>query len=123
MILTSDYQKGIISHIKSVILTFDDQGEIVLDTITDYDMEFNKTEINIVEFAHCSIDKDIIAKYSDSVNIKNIHINMVIYNIKTNKTRVSFLDIPCNMKIKSLRYKGGRDIVSDCTMVLEGYCE
>ena len=123
MILTSDYQKGIISHIKSIILSFDDLGEIVLDNITDYDMEFNKIMPSIVEFAHCCIDKDIITKYNNSVNIKRLHVNMVIYSIETNKTCFSLLDIPCDMKIKSLKYKGNLDIVSDCTIVLEGHCE
>jgi hypothetical protein len=122
MILTSDYQKGIISHIKSVTLIFNDSGVIVLDSITDYDMEFNKTEINIVELAHCCADKDIIAKYTENINIKHLHIEMVIYDIKTNESRISFLDVPCDMEITSLRYKGNRDIVSDCTITLEGYC-
>ena len=123
MILTTDYQKGIISHIKSVILTFDDLGEIVLDNITDYDMEFNKIMPSIVEFAHCCIDKHIITKHTKNIKVKHLHIEIVIYDINTNESRISFLDVPCDMEIKSLRYKGNKDIASDCAIILEGYCE
>ena len=73
MQLTCEKQNGIISHIKSVILTFNDSGEIVLDNITDYDMEFNKIMPSIVEFAHCCIDKNIISKH-----IMNINTNLSI---------------------------------------------
>lgn len=122
MILTSDYQNGIISHIKSVTLTFDDSGEIILHNITDYDMEFNKIMPSIVELTHCYIDKDIIQKYTKNINIKHLYITMEIYDIITNESRISFLDIPCDMKIVSLKYKGDMNNVSDCKITLEGFC-
>ena len=123
MILTSEYNKGIISHIKSVTLTFDDLREIVVNCITDYDMEFNRFESSYVELAHCEIDKDIITKYIENINIKHMHIALVIFDAKTCKKVASHLDIPCEMKIVALKYKGTPEFISNCHIRLEGSCE
>lgn len=123
MILTSEYNKGIISHIKSVILTFDDLGEIVVNCITDYDMEFNRFESSYVELTHCEIDKNIITKYTKNINVKHMHMVLVIFDATTCKKVESYLDIPCNMEIATLRYHGTPESISNCSIRLEGLCE
>ena len=123
MQLTSENKKGIISHIKSAILSCDDLGEIVVNSITDYDMEFNKIGISYVDLAHCFIDKGIVTLFTENININHIRILMVIYDTETNKQTESILDVSCKMKIVKLRYHGNPESVSNCFIRLEGFCE
>ena len=123
MILTSEHNKGIISHIKSVTLNCNDLGELVVDGITDYDMEFNRSESSYVELTHCFIDKHIITKYVKNIKVIHIKIVMEIYNTESNKSETSCLDIPCDMKITTLKYHGSPESISNCFIRLEGLCE
>lgn len=125
MKITTDdnIEQFILLDLIKVCITFDDDVEVKLNNIIDYDIDLNKIESSTIELTTESSSVDIENRFKGkkSNHINLIHIEAKGYVGDENKDINVFYDIPCNMTIRRLRINGCYEGVGKMFVSLEGF--
>lgn len=113
-ITTEDNVKQFILYrINAIYIGFDDNVEVKLDQISDWDFDFDKIELSTIEFTNVSNDVELESHFVGNKLNKIIYIHIDALGLlpeRDEECRV-FYDIPCNMYIRRLKMNGD---MSDC---------
>jgi hypothetical protein len=129
VITDNNVKQFILDRIDKVYIGFNDNIEVTLKHITDYDIDLDKIEYSTIEFANALSDKEMINHFKGNSNSKIIYVKIKATGI-TLDDEVSLslddkwidvlYDIPCDMVIRKLRIDGGVNECSRMVVELEG---
>lgn len=109
MKVTSDIKEGVMESIDKIILTFEDNVEIELNQIINYDIDLDCIEYSSIELTNALVNHDLLNRFKAkerTIKIKLIHIEYNICQIIDGKVNKSYLDIPCQMCLRRCRIDG-----------------
>ena len=125
MKLTSDIQNGFLRNIKSITIVFEDNEEVILDNIYDFDFDLDSIESSWIDVTNAYINKTLVDRFAskkENSKIKHININYINLDIKYQEAIFdAFIDIPCCMSIRKLRINGDTDSCGKMYVRLEGW--
>ena len=78
MKLTSDIQNGFLRNIKSITIVFEDNEEVILDNIYDFDFDLDSIESSWIDVTNAYINKTLVDRFAskkENSKIKHININ------------------------------------------------
>ena len=121
MKLTSENKNECYNYAKKVILTFENDKEIELKYITDYDIDLCRNSSSTVYLTSGVTNVDLSNIVTKKNNVKMLHFEFNSVDIE-NPTELteSFLDISCNMKIVRYRLSADKASVSEMYIELDG---
>lgn len=120
MKMTSEINKFIFDRIYKIILCFQDEHEIILEQIFDWDFDFDKMDSSCIDFTNVIIDKELFERFCVDDNIVSIHIEGKCVDILAANGDIVMIDVPCNMRIRGLRINGSYDTGTNMSVQLEG---
>lgn len=111
-----------IDRIQNVYIGFDDNVEVKLNQIVEYDIDLDNTDCSTIEFRNAFNSTEIENHFKG--NSKNhiiyIRIELLAVNPIDMKNLKVFYDIPCNMVIKRLKSYGDYTEIGGMHIELEG---
>jgi hypothetical protein len=120
MTVISNMEKGFINKIDYIILTLEDDTEIRICEINDYDLDLYGGDYSSISFTTVCTNNKLLSRFKRE-SIKHIHIKFdEINGNDRNSVRPLLLDIPCNMKIKRCRVNGDTSTIGNMYVELEG---
>ena len=121
--IDDNIEQFILLDLIEVCITFDDDSEVKLNNITDYDIDLNKIENSTIEltteFSSAELENRFKGKKINHINL--IHIEAKGYVAGEDKDINVFYDIPCDMTIRRLRINGCYEEVGKMFVSLEGF--
>lgn len=128
VITDNNVKQFILDRIDKVYIGFNDNIEVTLKHITDYNIDLDKIEYNTIEFTNALSDKEMINHFKGNSNSKIIYIKIKATGItlddgitlNDHKWINVLYDIPCDMVIRKLRIDGGVNECSRMVVELEG---
>ena len=105
----------ILNRIKNVYIGFDDNVEVKLDQISDYDINLDKIDSSIIELTNILGNVELQNHFKGKSRIIYVHIEFVGIDITGEQEFKVLYDIPCDMVIRNLRICSG-----DMFVELEG---
>lgn len=113
----------VLDRIKNVYIGFDDNTEVKLNQIVDFNIDLDNIDISTISLTNALENVEIINHFKgNKINdIFYVCIEAFALNpIDCNVLKVSY-DIPCEMKIKRLRTDGGTGRCGEMYFELEGF--
>lgn len=123
MKMSSDMNKFIFDRVYKIILRFQDEYEIILDQISEWNFDFDKNDKARIDFINVIVNKEIFDRFCIDDNIIFLHIEGKGMDMLAEKDNVVMIDVPCNMYIRKVKMNGGFDSVTDMYVHLEGTVE
>lgn len=121
MKLTSENKNECYNYAKKVVLTFENDKEIELKYITDYDIDLCRNSSSTVYLTSGVTNVDLSNIVTKKNNVKMLHFEFNSVDIENpTESTESFLDIPCNMGIVRYRLFGDRDSCNKMYIELDG---
>lgn len=109
-----------LSRIKAVYIGFDDNTEVTLNQIVDYDIDLDRIDCSTIEFTNTLDNVEIENHFSKNSHIICVRIDGIGYLPDSDKETTVFYDIPCDMKIRRLRMNGDIGTCQNMFVGLEG---
>lgn len=121
-ITTEDNVKNyILSHIKYVYIGFDDNTEVMLPGVKEYDIDLDKVDYSTIELTNAFGNTEIENHFSKHNRVIYVHIEACAVVLESSEKMIDvFYDIPCDMKIKRLRINNDIDSCNEMFIQLEG---
>lgn len=120
MKMTSDIKKFIFNRVYKIILRFQDEREIAMEQIIDWDFDFDQIDESCIDFTNAIVDKEIFDRFSTDDNIILLHIEGKSVDMLAINDNVVMMDVPCNMHIRKVRINGSFDTAANMNVQLEG---
>ena len=115
-----EMEKGFISDVNCIILIFEDNTEVRIGKIKNYDLDLNDNDCSSISFTTACIYNNLLNKFKKK-NIKKICINLKEVDVNDlDSVKPLQLDILCNMKINRCNLIGDIDSGVDMYVELEG---
>ena len=118
--IEDNFKEFVFDHVKSVILTFEDNTEIKLSQVTDIDIDLNRLSKSYIYVTSAIDDSELENCYSKDKRITHVYLEPHSVNIMDCNYIKSFYDIPCDMKINRLRFGCSKE-PGDMYFELEGW--
>ena len=123
VITENNVKNFILDKICKVYIGFDDNIEVKLDSIIDYDLDLDKIECSTIGFTNMFNNVEIENHFRRNRRNHIIYVNIeaVGYIMDQNKYIKVYYDIPCDMSIRNLKISGEQDSVGNMYVELEGF--
>lgn len=116
----NNVKEYILDKIKDVYIGFNDNVEVRLNQIIDYDIDLNNEHDSTISFTNALNNVEMENHFKGKKSrIIYVRIDAIGWNPDESSFDV-FYDIPCDMKIKNLRISGEYDGFGDMHVELEG---
>ena len=119
----NNVEKFILESIKTVCIGFDDNTEVALREIVDYNIDLDKIESSTIWLTNAFTDVEIENHFRGNKHNQIIYVHIYargVDNISGERLDV-FYDIPCDMVIRRLRINGDNREVGTMFIELEGF--
>lgn len=121
----NNVENFVLYEINSVYLLFNDEVEVELNNIIEYDFDFDKIECSTIELLNelnnSEIENRFGARKNNHITFIHIEATGVCLGEDCGKDVKVFYDIPCDMKIRRLRVNGNKDCICNMFISLEGF--
>ena len=113
----------ILDRIKKVYIGFDDNTEVKLDNVVEYDIDLDNFDMSIIEITNALFNVEIENRFKGkkSNHIIYIHIEATGVTPYENESLDVFYDIPCDMKIRRYRTNASHINIGNMFVELEGF--
>lgn len=113
----------ILDEIKAVYIGFDDNTEVKLNRITEYDIDLDKIEESFIELTNAAVDVEIENHFVGNKNNHIIYVDIEAlgFEIGSCKTVEVSYNITCDMHIRKLRTHGEYKEATSMFIQLEGF--
>ena len=122
-VTTENNVKQYILHtINNVYIGFNDNVEVVLNQITEFDIDLDGANNSTIEFK-TDISNIELANYFSNKKNHIIYVRMEAtgMNIESQTDVKVYYDVPCNMIIRRLRFDGDNSYCGGMLVELEGF--
>lgn len=120
MRVTSNMEVGIIDRVQYIALTFEDDTELRLGEVVEYDLDLDNIDYSTISFATAFIYDEILTQFNKK-EIRRIRINFLEIDANDLERKEKLvLDMPCRMKIRRCRINGDMHTVPNMYVELEG---
>lgn len=117
----NNVRQFILKQIESVYIGFDDNIEVKLSNIVDYDIDLNRTSYSTIDLTDVLHDVQIENHFNKNSKIIHIHIEGKGVVVEDCDKEFDVLyDIPCDMKIIKFRTTGSFTECGNMFIELEG---
>lgn len=118
----NNFKQFALDRINKVYIGFDDNVEVKLEHVIDYDIDLDKIEYSTIELTNSLSDVKLINHFKGNSNSKIIYLKIKAIGIALDDYKYIdvLYDIPCDMVIRRLRTNGGHDECSSMFIELEG---
>lgn len=119
----NNVEKFILESIATVCIGFDDNTEVTLREIMDYDIDLDKIESSTIGLTNAFTDVEIENHFRGYKRNQIIYVHIYargVDNLSGERLDV-FYDIPCDMVIRKLRINGGNREIGSMFIELEGF--
>ena len=118
-----DVQNFILNRIDKIYIGFNDNIDVKLTNITEYDINLNNECSSTIEFSNVFTNIELANHFRSNSRI--IYVRIEAFGIIADKNNYGkhtavFYDIPCNMVISRLRISRNSDDCSEMYVELEG---
>ena len=119
----NNVEKFILESIKTVCIGFDDNTEVTLRAIVDYDIDLDKIESSTIGLTNAFTDVEIENHFRGNKHNQIIYIHIYARGVDnlSGECLDVFYDIPCDMVIRRLRMNGDNREVGTMFIELEGF--
>ena len=109
MKLTTDdnVDEFLMSDINKVYITFTNKEEVILKSITDWDINLDPINYSTISFTNAFQNKELIQHFDKKEIVEFIHIEGRGIKADDHNYIDLFYDIPCHMKIQRVCVDGG----------------
>jgi len=124
MTAENNTEQFVLDDINTVYIGFDDNTEVKLDKIIEYDIDLDKIEHSFIELTNAETDTEIVNHFVGNKKNHVIYVDVKGkgFDIKNNKEIDVYYKIPCNMHMRKLRTHGEcREEVGRMFIQLEGF--
>lgn len=115
----------ILDRIKNVYIGFDDNIEVKLDAIIDFDIDLSDGDNSTIELTNVFEHIEILNHFKTAKSTRIIYVHIeatgvrIVNGVGHVVTNV-YYDIPCDMKISRLRIEGNKHEAGNMLVELEG---
>ena len=104
----NNVKEYVLNRIENVHIGFNDNAEITLNHITEYNIDLDSIDYSTISFANAinNIEIENHFKNNKKSRVIYIHIDAIGYLIENGKEVKVFYDIPCDMIIRRFRLNG-----------------
>ena len=122
VITENNVNEYILDRIKKVYIGFDDNIEVELNNIIEYDIDLDNIDMSMLEFTNSLFNTEIENRFNEkkSNHIIYVHIEAIGFIPSKNKSIDVFYDIPCDMKIRRYRTNASYRDIGNMFIELEG---
>ena len=118
----NNVKQYILHRIEKVYIGFDDNTEVVLKDVAEYDIDLDKNEYSTIELTNVFNDAVLENHFKGNKKNRVIYVHIEFSAVTLDHEFIkAFYDIPCDMIIKRLRANSDRVEVGDMFISLEGY--
>ena len=114
--MMNDINQFLCDGVVEITMYFKDDNKITIGYLLEYDFNFSKINNSYVSFRTALANKELIDKFCEDDYITCLHIESK-YTFDNNTTTI---DVPCDMRIKSLRTNGDMEHLTEMYVQLEG---
>ena len=109
-----------LDRIKKVYIGFDDNIEVTLNYIKDYNIDLDRIDCSTIEITNALDNVEIENHFSKDSHIIYVHIEASGVLIESDEIIDVFYDIPCDMKIRRFKISADVGTCQDMFVELEG---
>lgn len=122
MKITTENNVHILDRIKKVYIGFDDNTEVQLDQIINYDIDLDKIEYSIIKLTNALGNAELENHFKGNKRNRIIYVHIEFIGVDPFIERYSnvFYDIPCDMVVRKLKVSNDCDGLGDMSIELEG---
>ena len=123
VIVENNVKQFVLDRINKVYIGFDDNVEVSLDQIIDYDIDLDRVDCCSIGFTNAISDVEMINHFKGDNKSKIIYVKIEATGMSISDCRKNdvLYDIPCEMIIRRLRTNGEINNIGNMFVELEGF--
>lgn len=121
-IVENNIKAYFIDRVNKIYIGFDDNAEVELNQIMDYDLDLDNECDSTISFVSAFNDREIENRFKGrkSNHVIYVRMDVIAINPYDAEELKIFYDIPCDMKIRRLRVSGKSNCSDNMYIELEG---